>query len=182
MKLLCSGNVEMFAPVERVFDVITDIEKWPAWFAGVVSAQQPNHRALALDEEFYLCLHCGRRRWHETFEVTRLVRNAFLTLEGEMSAARRIDLRLEQRSGSTRVVLTIGRPIFGGWFARIAGLLERGRMRRIVLDSLVHLKHRVEDASDLPGEHDFHAPQNAQVVPLPSHLRAEHPVEPLGVA
>jgi hypothetical protein len=182
MKLLCAGQVEMFAPVERVFGTITDIEKWPAWFAGVVSAQQPNHRPLGLNEELHLCMHAGRRRWHETFEVTRLVGCAFLSLEGELSAARRIDIRLEQRSGCTRVGLTIGCPIFGGWFGRLGALFTRGRLRRMVMDSLMHLKHRVEDTSDLPGEIDHHALQSVNVVPLPAYLRAERPGAPIGVA
>lgn len=177
MKLVCSGSLEMFAPVERVFDVIADIEKWPAWFAGIVSAQQPNGRPLALKEEFYVCLHTGRRRWHETFEVTRLVRNAFLSLEGELSAARRIDVRLEQRSGTTRVALGVGCPVFGGLFTWIVAPFVRRRMTKLVQDSLVHLKHKVEDATDTPGESDFFA----SVVPLPAHARTQTG-ETLGVA
>lgn len=182
MKVLCTGNIEMFAPVERVFDVVAEIEKWPAWFAGVVSAQQPAQRPVAIKEEFFLCMHAGRRRWHETFEITRLVRNAFLSLEGELSAARRIDIRLEQRSGSTRVGLSVGYPVFGGWFGKIAEFVTRRRTRRIVADSLMHLKHKVEDAVDSATETEWRVPEHANILPLPAHVRAARSSEPIGVA
>jgi len=173
MKVTCTGSIEIFAPVERVFDVLADIEKWPAWFAGIVSAQQPDHLPIQAKEDVYVCLHAGRRRWHESFEVSRFVRNAFLTFEGAYSAARRLDFRVEQRSGFTRFALTIGYAVFGGRLgAAIDSAFRRRSVQRLVNESLQHLKHRVEDAVDLPSDLDELAIPHASVVPLPPSLRS----------
>jgi uncharacterized membrane protein len=183
MKVLCTGSVDVFAPVERVFRTIVDIDKWPAWFSGIVSAQQPDGRPVGPEEELYLCLHVGRRRWHESFEVSRYVTNAFFSVEGAYSSARRFDFRLEQRSGTTRVGAAIGYPVFGGWPAvAIDAALRRPRVARAVSDTLLNLKHRIEDASDAveTGSDGFALP-NASVVPLPARIRAASG-EPLPVA
>jgi len=178
MKVACTGSVEIFAPVERVFDAIADVEKWPAWLAGVVSAQQPDHQPIVPKQEVYVCLHAGRRRWHESFEVSRLVRNAFLTLEGAYSAARRFDFRLEQRAGFTRLALTIGYAVFGGRIgAAVDSAFRRRAVQRLVNESLEHLKHRVEDAADVPGDFGDLGIVSAGAVPVPMALSAR-PSEP----
>lgn len=150
MKIVCSDQIDVCAPAERIFEVLCDVTKWPAWFGCVVSAQQPDQRALALGEEIRMCLHAGRRRWQEAFEVTRFVRNAFLSLEGTYSAARRIDFRLEQRSHLTRVGCIIGYRAFGGALgAALDAVVRRRRISRMVSDSLMHLKTLVEDPAEL---------------------------------
>jgi len=184
MKVLCTNSIDVFAPVERVFRAIVDVDKWPAWFSGIVSAQQPNGRPVALEEELYLCLNAGRRRWHESFEVSRYVKDAFFSLEGAYSSARRFDFRLEQRSGNTRVAAAIGYPVFGGWPAMaIDAALRRPRIARAVNDTLLNLKHRIEDAADgVEPEADGFTLGNVSIVPLPSRVRAASAGEPLHVA
>lgn len=146
MKVLCSQHVDMRAPAEQVFDYVTDIARWPMWFACVVSAQQPQDRPLDLDEEVRLCLQAGRRRWQEAFEVTRFIRNAFLSFEALFSSARRIDFRFERRGSLTRLGCTIGYPVFGGLLPLAAdALFRRPRIARELRDSLTHLKNVMEE-------------------------------------
>ena len=146
MKVLCADHVDVAMPVESVFSFVTDVSRWPVWIPSVVCAQQPESLPIALDEELLLCLHAGRKRWHETFEVTRLVQNAFLSLEGAYSAARRIDFRFEQRGRQTRVACTMGYPLFGGFVTRwIDSISRRRRVRRELRDSLMRLKGLLEE-------------------------------------
>ena len=152
MKVLCADHVDVAVPVENVFSFVTDISRWPVWISSIVSAQHPESKPVALDEELLLCMHAGKKRWHEHFEVTRFVRNAFLSLEGAYSAARRIDFRFEQRGKHTRVACAIGYPLFGGVVARLLdGMSRRRRVSRELRDSLSRLKglleERVESAS-----------------------------------
>jgi len=146
MKVLCSQHVDVRAPAEQVFDYVADLARWPMWFACVVSAQQPQDRPLELDEEVRLCLQAGCRRWQEAFEVTRFIRNAFLSLEALFSAARRIDFRFERRGSLTRLACTIGYPVFGGLLPLAAdALFRRPRIARELRDSLTHLKNLLEE-------------------------------------
>ncbi|MDQ6780567.1 MAG: SRPBCC family protein [Candidatus Eremiobacteraeota bacterium] len=146
MKVLCSHSVDVRAPAEQVFDTVSDIGRWPTWFVCVVSAQQPQDRPLDLAEEIRVCLHAGRRRWQEAFEVTRFIRNAFLSFEALYSAARRIDFRFERRGQLTRLACSIGYPVFGGMLPELAdAALRRGRVARELRDSLLHLKNMLEE-------------------------------------
>lgn len=146
MKVLCADHVDVAVPVDNAFTFVTDISRWPVWISSVVCAQHPQSGPVAVDEEFLLCLHAGRKRWHETFEVTRLVRNAFLSLEGTYSAARRIDFRFEQRGRVTRVGCSMGYPVFGGFVsAWIDRAFRRRRVRCELRDSLLRLKGLLEE-------------------------------------
>jgi len=146
MKILCADHTDVDVPVAKVFDFVTDVSRWPVWMPSVVNAQQPEAQPPAIDEELLVCMHAGSRRWQETFEVKRLVRNAFLSLEGLYSAARRIDFRFEQRGKQTRIACAIGYPLFGGVIARaIDAMSRRRRVRRDLRDSLVRLKGLLEE-------------------------------------
>lgn len=146
MKVLCADHADVDVPVAKVYDFVTDVSRWPVWMSSIVNAQHPECLPLAVDEELLVCLHAGKRRWQETFEVKRLVRNAFLSLEGLYSAARRIDFRFEQRGGQTRVACAIGYPLFGGMFTRwIDAISRRRRVRRDLRDSLMRLKGLLEE-------------------------------------
>ncbi len=146
MKVLCADHVDVAVPVESAFAFVADISRWPVWISSIVSAQHPHQRPVALDEELLLCLHAGKKRWHEHFEVTRFVRNAFLSLEGVYSAARRIDFRFEQRGKQTRVACAIGYPLFGGMLTRaFDAITRRPRVTREVRDSLHRLKGLLEE-------------------------------------
>ena len=149
MKVLCTDHVDVAVPADHVYRFAVDISRWPLWFSPVVCAQHPDGCDLAVNAELLLCLHAGRRRWQERFEVTRLVRNAFLSLEGAYSAARRIDFRFEQRGAQTRVACSIGYRVFGGAFAGLLdAVFRRPRVRTEVRDSLHRLKGLLEERAE----------------------------------
>ena len=180
MKVLCTDHVDVAVPADRVYGFAVDISRWPLWFSPVVCAQHPDGSDLALKEELLLCLHAGRRRWHERFEVTRLVRNAFLSLEGAYSAARRIDFRFEQRGAQTRVACSIGYRVFGGAFAgMVDAVFRRPRVRNEVRDSLHRLKGLLEERAEqfAIGE-DAHVPDAIEAAIAPD---AAPPAEPAQV-
>jgi uncharacterized membrane protein len=146
MRVLCSQAVDVHAPAEAIFDYICDLPRWPTWFTCVVSAQQPDNRPLALGEEIHVCLHAGRRRWQEDLEITRFMRNAFLSFEALFSAARRIDFRFERRGKITRLACSIGYLVSGGMLpSAFDALVARRRIDRGLRESLVHLKNVLEE-------------------------------------
>ena len=146
MKTLCTHAVDIHAPADTVFDYVCDLTHWPAWFGCVVSASQPQGEPLGVGQEIHVCMHHGRRRWQEDFEVTRFITNAFLSLEALFSAARRIDFRFERRGRITRLSCAIGYPIYGGIVPVVADVaIGRRRVRSCVRESLVHLKNMLEE-------------------------------------
>lgn len=152
MRVLCSEHMDIRAPAELVFDYVCDVSRWPMWFACVVSAGQPRHGPLALGEEMHVCMHAGRRRWQEDFEVTRFIRNAFLSFEALYSAARRIDFRFERRGQLTRLGCSLGYRVYGGLLPLLYdALLSRRRVAKEIRDSLVHLKNMLEESSATPA-------------------------------
>ena len=146
MKIVCREHIDLSVPVERAFAFATDIARWPMWFGCMVNVHLPETQELELGAVVRICMGQGRRRRQETFEVTRFVRNAFLSLEGELSAARRFDLRFEQRGSASRVSIVNGYPVFGGIFpAMFDAMFRRPRAQRELRDSLVHLRGLLED-------------------------------------
>ena len=146
MKIVCRDHIDLSVSVERAFTFATDIARWPMWFGCMVNAHLPESEALELGAVLRLCMVDGRQRRQETFEVTRYVRNAFLSLEGELSAARRFDLRFEQRGSASRISIIEGYPVFGGMIpALYDALFRRPRARRTLHESLVHLRGLLED-------------------------------------
>lgn len=146
MKIVCREHIDLSVSVERAFAFATDIARWPMWFGCMVNAHLPENQELELGAVLRLCMADGRQRRQEVFEVTRYVRNAFLSLEGELSAARRFDLRFEQRGAASRISIVEGYPVFGGMIpALYDALFRRARARRALHDSLLHLRGLLED-------------------------------------
>jgi hypothetical protein len=146
MKIVCREHIDLSVSVERAFAFATDIARWPMWFGCMVNAHLPESKELELGAVVRICMAQGRQRRQEIFEVTRFVRNAFLSLEGELSAARRFDLRFEQRGSASRVSIVSGYPVFGGMFPAIFdALFRRPRARRELHESLIHLRGLLDD-------------------------------------
>src|SRR5476649_711890 len=147
MKIVCREHIDLSVSVERAFEFATDIARWPMWFASMVNAHLPESQDLELGAVLRVCMAEGRNRRQEMFEVTRYVRNAFLSLEGELSAARRFDFRFEQRGYASRISITEGYPVFGGMIpALYDAIFSRRRARRGLLESLTHLRGLLEDS------------------------------------
>ncbi|HXW51928.1 MAG TPA: SRPBCC family protein [Candidatus Acidoferrales bacterium] len=146
MKCLASEHADIHAPAESVFDYVMDLGRWPTWLWCVVSAVQPEHKPLARGVDVHVCMHAGRRRWQENLEITRFIRNAFLSFEAFYSAARRIDFRFERRGHVTRLACTVGYPVYGGGLpALYHAIVGRRRLSGAVRRSLVHLKNILEE-------------------------------------
>lgn len=146
MKIVCRGHIDLSVSVERAFAFATDIARWPMWFGCMVNAHLPENEELELGAVLRVCMAEGRNRRQENFEVTRYVRNAFLSIEGELSAARRFDLRFEQRGSASRISIVEGYPVFGGMIpAMYDALFRRPRARRGLHESLLHLRGLLED-------------------------------------
>jgi hypothetical protein len=142
MKAVCSECIDIDLPVSRVFDFVSDLTRWPVWLTFVVCAQNRE------GAEVELCLQRGKRRWRETFDVIRFVPNAFLWLEGDLSAARRIEFRFEQRRIGTRLHCAIGYPVYGGGLGTLCdALFERRKVARDLERSLLGLKSALEDVN-----------------------------------
>ena len=154
MKAICTECVDVTLPVDRVFGFVADVARWPVWLSFVVSAQcdaQPGRGGLALDQELRVCMQRGKRRWQETFDVVRFVPNAFVWLEGSVSAARRIEFRFEQRRSGTRVHCAVGYPVYGGIAGKMRdALFVRHAVTRDVQLSMLQLKSVLEDAGEEP--------------------------------
>lgn len=155
MKSVCIDSIDVALPADSIFTFVAGLAHWPVWFTFVVCAQQhgePQPRALETHQEIDMCVKLGRRRFNEQFEVVQLVAGAFVCLEGSFSAARRIELRFEQRRASTRVHVRVSYPVFGGAFGWLGDTLFarrslKGELRR----SLLQLKSALEDSEQLPA-------------------------------
>lgn len=170
MKIVCREHIDLSVSVERAFAFATDIARWPMWFGSMVNAHLPETEELELGAVLRVCMAEGRNRRQEIFEVTRYVRNAFLSFEGELSAARRYDFRFEQRGSASRISITEGYPVFGGIFpALYDAIFRRRRSRRGLHESLIHLRGLLEDSVE-PKYHvdDIMAEEAARAV-APSH-------------
>ena len=122
MKIVCRDHIDLSVSVERAFTFATDIARWPMWFGCMVNAHLPENEALELGAVL------------------------LLSLEGELSAARRFDLRFEQRGSASRISIVEGYPVFGGMIpALFDALFRRPRARRTLHESLVHLRGLLED-------------------------------------
>ena len=148
MKAVCSECIDVGLPVARVYEFVADLARWPLWLAFVVCAQRTEEAdgELAREQEVEICMQRGRRRWREMFDVVRCVPNAFVWLEGSLSAARRIEFRFEQRRTGTRVHCAIGYPVYGGGFGMLRdALFERRAVARDLVRSLLALRTALED-------------------------------------
>jgi hypothetical protein len=170
MKIVCREHIDLSVSVERAFEFATDIARWPMWFGCMVNAHLPEDQTLGLGSVLRICMAQGRRRKQEIFEVTRYVRNAFLTLEGELSAALRFDLRFEQRGSASRVSIAAGYPVFGGMFPALYDMaFRRPRARRELRESMLHLRGLLEDRAESKFHFDDAALDDAQKPAAPGH-------------
>jgi hypothetical protein len=154
MKSVCSECIDIGLPVNRVFGFVSDVTRWPLWLSFVVCAQRKGEAEaiLSQDQEVEICMQRGKRRWRESFDVIRFVSDAFLWLEGSLSAARRIEFRFEQRRNSTRVHCSISNPVYGGALGVIRDtLFSRGPVRKDVERSLLSLKAALEESDQAEG-------------------------------
>ena len=77
----------------------------------------------------------------ELFEVDRFIPGHQLSLVGAYSCRRRIDIRIEQKSERSKLVVRVDYPTYGGVLGALVDRLTRRRKLDIALnDSLIHFK------------------------------------------
>jgi hypothetical protein len=142
---------DLAAPGRTAFDLLCEVEKWPVWFSILRSARRLDAGApLALGSEVAIRADLPGDD-EELFEVDRFIPGFQLSLVGAYSCRRRIDIRIEQKSERSKVVLRVDYPTYGGLLGHLVDRLTRRRKLEVALgDSLVHFKGLCEFDRD-PG-------------------------------
>ncbi|BDE06693.1 hypothetical protein WPS_19690 [Vulcanimicrobium alpinum] len=132
---------DLASPARTAFDLACEVEKWPVWLSFIRSA-----RRVAADEPLALGSEVAIRSNvpgddEELFEVDRFIPGHQLSLVGAFSVRRRIDIRVEQKSERSRVVVRVDYPTYGGFVGKVIDRLTRRRRLDAALnDALIHFK------------------------------------------
>ena len=83
--------------------------------------------------------------WEELFEVDRFIPGHHVSLVGAFSCRRRFDVRVEQKSECSKIVVRVDYPTYGGVAAAVLDrLTRRRRLESALAASLLHFKGLVE--------------------------------------
>ena len=142
------SSQEVSASAHDAFALICQVEKWPVWLSFLKSARRVDSGALALGSEIALRSAIPGEA-EELYEVDRYLSGFMLSLVGAYSIRRRIDFRVESKSATSKVVIRVDYPAYGGALgALVDRLTARRRIEAALMDSLVHFKGLVEFGSD----------------------------------
>ncbi|MBV9148910.1 MAG: hypothetical protein JO024_03530 [Candidatus Eremiobacteraeota bacterium] len=137
--------VDVQSDPQKAFGLICEIPKWPVWLSFLRSARLADaKKPLQIGSEVVLRSSIpGETEQH--FEVDQYIENYLLSLVGAYSVRRRIDFRIERKSKTSKIVVRLDYPAYGG---RLASLIDRVTARRklatALADSLAHFKGLVE--------------------------------------
>jgi hypothetical protein len=132
---------DLASSAQTAFELACEVEKWPVWLSFVRSARRLEPaRSLALGSEVAIrSVVAGSGE--EVYEVDRFIPGHQLSLVGAFSVRRRIDIRIEQKSQRSRVVVRVDYPAYGGVLGKLYDRLTRRRKLDAALDeALVHFK------------------------------------------
>jgi len=132
---------DVASPARTAFDLVCEVEKWPVWLSFLRSARrvEPNE-PIALGSEVAIRSNLPGED-EELFEVDRFILGHQLSLVGAYSVRRRIDIRIEQKSARSKLVVRVDYPTYGGVLGALIDRLTRRRKLDIALnDSLIHFK------------------------------------------
>jgi len=138
-------SLDVAIPAATAFSRICEVEKWPVWLSFLKSARLLDSSSpLALGSEVAIRSQIPGED-EELFEVDRFIPAHQVSLVGAFSCRRRIDLRVEQKSARSRIVVHVDYPTYGGALvALLDRLTRRRRLDGALADSLVHFKGLVE--------------------------------------
>lgn len=130
---------------EAAFSLICEVEKWPVWLSFLKSARRVDESVpFGLGSEVALRGAIPGEA-EELYEVDRYIPGYIVSLVGAYSVRRRIEFRIERKSASSRMVVRLDYPSYGGM---LGALLDRMTARRRLVgaldDSLLHFKGLVE--------------------------------------
>jgi hypothetical protein len=132
---------DVASPARTAFDLVCEVEKWPVWLSFLRSARRVAPDApLGLGSEIAIRSSLPGNE-EELFEVDRFVPGHQLSLVGAFSVRRRIDIRIEQKSERSKLVVRVDYPTYGGFVGRLFDrLTRRPKLDGALNDSLIHFK------------------------------------------
>jgi hypothetical protein len=124
---------------------VCEVEKWPVWLSFLKTARRIEpERPLEVGSELAIRSQIPGEE-EELFEVERFIAGHHVGLVGAFSCRRRIDLRIEQKSERSKIVVRLDYPTYGGALGALYDRLTvRRRLEGALADSLVHFKGLVE--------------------------------------
>jgi len=132
---------DVASPARTAFDLVCEVEKWPVWLSFLRSARRVEPgEPIGLGTEVAIRSNLPGED-EELFEVDRFIPGHLLSLVGASSVRRRIDIRIEQKSARSKLVVRVDYPTYGGVLGALVDRLTRRRKLDIALnDSLIHFK------------------------------------------
>jgi uncharacterized membrane protein len=136
---------DLAVPAQTAFEFLCAVEKWPVWLSFLRTARRVEASApLELGSEVAIRSSIPGDE-EELFEVDRFVEGYIVSLVGAYSVRRRIDLRVEEKTTRSKLVVRIDYPTYGGVVGAIVDrFTSRRRLESQLADSLVHFKGLVE--------------------------------------
>lgn len=135
-----STQVEVDAPVERVWDVLQDVERWPEWASTVTSVRRLDDGPLAVGSRTTI----EQPRIPPTeYEVTELEPGRSFTWVAEGPGVRTTARHGLERldAGRTRVTLSVQQA---GWLGRVMGRFYGGLTDRYLAAEAAGIRARSE--------------------------------------
>jgi uncharacterized membrane protein len=132
---------DVASPARTAFDLVCEVEKWPVWLSFLRSARRVEpSEPLGLGSEVAIRSNIPGDD-EELFEVDRFIPGHQLSMVGAYSVRRRIDIRIEQKSERSKLVVRVDYPTYGGLLGALIDRLTRRRKLDVALnDSLIHFK------------------------------------------
>jgi hypothetical protein len=132
---------DLASPARAAFDLACEVEKWPVWLSFLRSARRLEaDRPLGIGSEVSIRSSLPGER-EELFEVDRFLPGHQLSLVGAFSVRRRIDIRIEQKSERSKLVVRVDYPTYGGFLGRLFDrLTRRPKLEGALGAALIHFK------------------------------------------
>src|SRR6202022_2728818 len=132
---------DIASPARTAFDLACEVEKWPVWLSFIRSARRADPSAPLGPGSEVAVRSNGPGDDEELFEVDRFIPGHQLSLVGAFSVRRRIDIRVEQKSERSKLVVKVDYPTYGGVLGALFDRLTRRRKLDVALNhSLIHFK------------------------------------------
>ncbi len=142
-----SGAQEVAASADVAFALICEVEKWPVWLSFLKRARRVDTGPLRDGQRRSALRGAIPGEREELYEVEHYLPGHILALVGAYSLRRRIDFRVESKSATSRVLVRLDYPSYGGV---LGALVDRMTARRRLEAALyrvafVHFKGLVRE-------------------------------------